>query len=303
MSKGGNSMNRNIRDYEVSIWTLQDSFITILKHSNTENKGRIQEPDFKMKNDGTLTFTFSIPMYLYEGNEKKENPIWYNTRNGNLIADLRKIKVIFNKDADEEAIFEFLITKVTEEHEGFKLFCYVETEGLAFHELGKIGYKLSLNEDTYILEWNDWANSNTSAAEPHCNINYWCDKIFTNTNWSYEIQMDWSSYDGIITDYFNLSDAEKNNLNISRENSGLRRCDKIYEDAYAAAWNINNNTFIPTTVVPQKEKERLINIEESNIYNITQSIAEAFGVHCKYEYVHDADYHIIKRKTTIILYK
>jgi len=28
-----------IRSYEVSIWTLQDSFITVLKWANLENKG------------------------------------------------------------------------------------------------------------------------------------------------------------------------------------------------------------------------------------------------------------------------
>jgi len=28
-----------IRSYEVSIWTLQDSFITVLKWANIENKG------------------------------------------------------------------------------------------------------------------------------------------------------------------------------------------------------------------------------------------------------------------------
>ncbi|MBO7692102.1 MAG: hypothetical protein J6T10_05630, partial [Methanobrevibacter sp.] len=108
---------------------------------------------------------------------------------------------------------------------------------------------------------------------PKSNINYWCDKVFEGTNWNYEIQMDWSGYD------------------TSRDN------DKIYEDAYAAAWDVSNeNKFIPTTVIQAKEKERLIDIEESNRYNITQTIAENFGVHCRYEYEHDSDYHIIARK-------
>jgi len=31
--------HRKIRSYEVSIWTLQDDFITVLKHANIENKG------------------------------------------------------------------------------------------------------------------------------------------------------------------------------------------------------------------------------------------------------------------------
>lgn len=267
-------MNRNIRDYEVSVWTLQDSFITVLKPSGTDNKGRIEEPDFDLKNDGTLTFKFSIPMYLKENNVNIENPIWYNTTNGNIIADLRKIKVIFHKNTEYEYIFELLITKVTESHEGFKLICNVECEGLAFHELGKIGYKLSLNQDTFIDDWTEWANDSNAAPEdePKSNINYWCDKVFDNTNWTYEIQMDWSGYD------------------TSREPN------IIYEDAYAAAWDVRNDKFIPTTVVKSKEKERLIDVEESNRYNISQTIAETFGVHCRYQYEHDNDYHITNRK-------
>ena len=101
----------NIRDYEVSVWTLQDSFITVLKGYGDENKGQIQKPNMGMKNDGTLTLTFSLPMYLYIDAEKIENPKWYNVHNGTICADLRKIKVIFNKRETYEGVFEFVITK------------------------------------------------------------------------------------------------------------------------------------------------------------------------------------------------
>ena len=40
---------KDIRSYEVSIWTLQDSFITVLKPLNLEHKCVIQE--------GKITFT------------------------------------------------------------------------------------------------------------------------------------------------------------------------------------------------------------------------------------------------------
>ena len=62
-----------------------------------------------------------------------------------LIEGLRKVKVIFNKGETEERVFEFLIIHVTENHENDILTCDVETEGLAFQELGKIGYKLNLS--------------------------------------------------------------------------------------------------------------------------------------------------------------
>ena len=34
---------QEVRSYEVSVWTLQDSFITVLKPSNLEPKGQLQE--------------------------------------------------------------------------------------------------------------------------------------------------------------------------------------------------------------------------------------------------------------------
>ena len=88
---------KEIRSYEVSLWTLQDSFITVLKWSDVEQKGRIEHPKMILDVDGTQEFTCSIPMYYRRDGILVENPNWYNTRNGNLIAGLRKIKVIFNK--------------------------------------------------------------------------------------------------------------------------------------------------------------------------------------------------------------
>jgi hypothetical protein len=89
-------------------------------------------------------------MYL---NPEEENPIWYNTSNGNLMIGMRKIKVILNKTLPEEKVFEFLITKVTERHERNELYCDVECEGLAFHELGKIGYKITLSQDEFLTRY------------------------------------------------------------------------------------------------------------------------------------------------------
>jgi len=51
----------------------------------------------KIKTDGTLEFSFKLPMYLFKGRQLVENPLWYHTQNGNLIANMRKIKVILNK--------------------------------------------------------------------------------------------------------------------------------------------------------------------------------------------------------------
>jgi len=58
-------IQRTTRDYEVSLWTLQDSFLAILKQYGLEYKGQIENGKFSARDDGTETFSFSIPMYYY----------------------------------------------------------------------------------------------------------------------------------------------------------------------------------------------------------------------------------------------
>ena len=294
-------ITEELRSYEVSLWTLQDEFITVLKWSNVEQDGRIKNPQMKLNVDGTQTLSFDIPMYLYyqedssnPGLVKRENPIWYNARNKNLINSMHKIKVIFNKDLNQSSeershsTFEFLITKVTETHEKDQMTCHVECEGLAFHELGKIGYNITLSQDTFILDKKDWDETGhwtkydgtISQVEPIENVQYWCEQcslqpvpsnigLINPTAWYYDIQMNWGSFNTI----------RANNI--------------VYENEYVSSWT---NELIPQTLENAREKARPIDVKESNIYNITQTIAETFQVYCKYEYGYDDNYHIISKK-------
>ena len=271
---------REVRDYELSLWTLQDSFITVLKPFGQEIKGQVQEGKLHISDDGTESLSFSIPMYLYQrdgnnGAVKVENPLWHNVINGILIANMRKIKLIFDKHGTREKVFEFIILKTTERHESDQLFCDVECEGLAFHELGKIGYKLELSADEFELDHKNWEESDKTEDEPVATLQYWNNKIFSNRrDWSYEVRMDYRE-------------------EIGRE--GLSS-EKVYEDRYVASWTVVDDQIQPTRWELGKEKARTtFDIKESNIYNITQEIAEAFGVFCKYEYEHDYNYHITKR--------
>ena len=144
--------NKNTREYEVQLWTLQDSFITVLKSFDIDNFGTIEEQHLELNDDSEDRFTFRLPMYIQNENEFIENPIWYNVRNGNLIVNLRKIKVIFHRGTERQRVFEFVITRVTESHEGFEKTCEVECEGLAFNELGKTGYNIDLSQELYELD-------------------------------------------------------------------------------------------------------------------------------------------------------
>lgn len=277
-------LKEEIRSYEVSLWTLQDEFITVLKWSDVEQKGRIESPKMKLNIDGTQELTFNIPMYYRINGKLEINPNWYNVENGSLIASTRKIKVIFNKHTEDEAVFEFLIIDVNEAHEEDDLTCELKCEGLAFHELGKVGYRFHLSQEVFEEEYYTWAQEHI-GAEPMETIDYWCKKInlipypndidlVNSTQWYYRVQMSWRSF-----------------------RTGKERIsDKIYEDDYTASYDIELRPTSTNTTL--REKARAIQAEGSNLYNITQSLAETFGVFCRYDYLYDENYHIIGRIVT-----
>ena len=332
-----------------------------MKHANLELKGQIQNPIVKIKDDGTREFTFSIPMYLYNGTELVENPNWYNTTNGNLMIGLRKIKVICDKKTENEKVFEFVITKVTETHQTETLVCNVECQGLAFHELGKIGYKISLTAEDFYDDYDKWLESNPPEGEEFiANLPYWMDKVLaTKTDWHYDVEMDWINYDGTVLQLYGDEDAFRitgdepsdpplgwldishlsntywptqiNNaarvgfayidqdyiggkreaniipyseipmeirdlLNEARQTAGYRRYDTLYEEPYVTDWSLVEGQLVGAGYESYKEKARLVNLEESNIYNLTQSLAEIFGVFVRYEYSYDENYHIIDKR-------
>lgn len=286
-------VQEEVRNYEISVWTLQDDFITVLKAADIQRKGQTQEGELTLNVDGTQELSFSIPMYLYEGIKRIENPAWYDYKHGILIANMRKIKVILNKNTGYEDVFEFLIIKVTEKHDKGELYCEVECEGLAFHELGKTGYKISLSSDDFNTEYQEWFDNpdSTEEEEPQQNIQYWLNKFMEPypedgsfidaATWYYSIEMDWSA-----CTQFNGTEMIPRDIN------------KIYEDEYVASWKLDetNNTLYPRQVEGYKEKWRPMDAEESNKYNLTQDLAEKFGVYCKYVYEHDKNYRITARR-------
>jgi len=78
---------------------------------------------------------------------------------------MHKLKVIFNKGTNDEGIFEFLVTSVAHDHNVDELDLTVKAEGLAFHELGKIGYRISLSKETYITEINEYDNKKLTTED------------------------------------------------------------------------------------------------------------------------------------------
>lgn len=268
------------RDYEVSLWTIEDEYIATLKHSGAEDKGHLLKPIMQLKTDGTQEFSFSIPLYIYENGQRIENPIWYHTHNGNILINMRKIKVCFHKTDSWQDYrwFEFLITEVKESHKGLQLTCDIKCEGLAFHELGRIGYRISLSPEDFYDDDLKWFKGELEN-QPHATLQYWMDKVLpvenlSFTRWTYNVQMDWSAYE---------------------KGTGTgRKSNKVYEESYIKSYEPSQE------IEAFQEKERLIDISESNIYNITQKIAETFGVFCRYDYEHDNNGHIMSR--TVVFY-
>lgn len=351
---------QDLRRYEVSIWTLQDRFLSILKWFNLDQKGQIQNPEITLKDDGTQEFNFSIPKLYYDGSNKIPNPMWYQLLETPIEANMHKLKVVFNKNIEQqqiedidsfiiqlklilfelfnndfnlkkeqfmneneepviinqaliiienivhenitesyniinqkldrlkkrlnlvETVLEFLVVSVVDSHKLDEVTIDVSAEGLAFHELGKLGYKITLNETDFELDSEKWfkTNINTENEDFPEDIHYWNKKIFgedlqhKKTNWYYKVDMDWSSH----------SYAHE------------RRIDQVYEDEYVSSWQLDRNNKLTTkSVEGMRVRWASIDVKESNIYNITQTIAENFGVFCRYEYVYDENYNIVDR--------
>ena len=280
----GLTWGNRIRSYEVSIWTLQDRFLSVLKWATMDCKGQIQEPEITLRDDGTQEFNFTIPKFYYSGANKIDNPMWLHLENQPLEANMHKLKVIFNKGTEDEQVLEFLVVSVAHDHTGDKVDINVKAEGLAFHELGKIGYKIALSETNYTLALEEWELNGLQEEQPLNNIQFWNDLVFKDsdgnwrTNWTYELQMDWSAFSALYA-------------------SDYKRSDTLYEDEYISSWYVNSNgNMAPREIQATREKCRIIDVSASNIYNITQTIAEQFGVFCRYEYIHDENYQIVGRK-------
>lgn len=287
---------KNVRSYEVSIWTLQDRFLSVLKWATMDCKGQIQEPEVVLRDDGTQEFSFAIPKFYYNGATRITNPMWLHLENQPLEANMHKLKVIFNKNTVDEEVLEFLVTSVTHDHTADNVDINVKSEGLAFHELGKLGYKISLSEANYTNALDDWELNGLISAQPINNIQFWNDLVFKDTkgnwktNWTYELQMDWSAFSS-------LYEYGREEVNGIVTQIIPKRSDVLYEDEYVSSWELGEDGKMKSRYIQStREKCRIIDVSGSNIYNITQTIAEQFGVFCRYEYEHDENYQIIGRK-------
>lgn len=273
--------------YEISLWTHNDEFISILAQSGKYYLKEGFNPIFKQTTSGEMSLSFTIPIIIFnkDKNEWENNSLWYdNLRKTNQLANEQKVKLIFDKykkinDKYAHKIFEMVITSITERREGNEVYCDVECTSLAQKWLGKIGYQLTLDSETILLE----EEKENTTIEP--NINYWLDKVFPKddngdwvTDWGYSIQMNY------------------NEVGLNRDS------DKIYEDDNVINWQQNEEKLVPQYNIDPIEKKRFANIKESNKYNITQDLAELFKVFVRYDFLYEDTSNPFKITKGIVVY-
>lgn len=226
-----------------------------------------------------------------------DNPRWEDINKGVLAENTRILKVFLkDEQKDKIKIYPFIVDKIIDKRDShFAVYKEITCSGMAFSELGKVGYKLELNQEIFDIDQKTLRDTNPEKADKMLpTLDYWLDKVFPNeknsegkiikwlTPWSYEIRMDWKHY-----------------------SSPDRESTKMYDEPHITSWEVQkiedeNNRLISKTLVsggyePGLEKARYINCKNSNKYNITQDIAYAFEIFCQYEYECDTRGNFIKQ--------
>ena len=195
-----------------------------------------------------------------------------------VLAENTRILKAFVRFDDKIKIYPFIIDKIVDSRDdNFSVYKQVSANGLAFAELGKVGYKLELTQDILELEVE---KDNTIVPT----IDYWLDKVFPSekdangkvkrwlTPWCYEVR----------TEYYESD----------------RVAGKVYDEEYVNNWNVGSDgTLTAASYEPTREKARIISCKDSNKYNITQIIAETFELFCRYEYSCDERGSFVKTYT------
>ena len=88
-------LSQTSRPYKIEIYGLQDNYIGTLQSYNDSFIGQVVEPLIEILDDGSQSFTCSIPKFYIdpETNLKVENPRWNDIKNGVLAENTRVLKV------------------------------------------------------------------------------------------------------------------------------------------------------------------------------------------------------------------
>ena len=244
-------------DYELSIWSHQDEFLGLLR-GLVEFEGQAYSPMFKPNVNGDMSLTFSIPAVVFnkETGEFEDNRLW------NFILNEQKIRLIRFKGTVTEEVYEFTIRNFTEKRDGIARLVDVECGSYAIYELARIGYSASFSETTM----------EDLGPSEKANLNYWMEKVLTYTKNKYDAVLNTSGWQYEI------------------------QPTTIYESNQITGYTDNGDGTFTPVLGPQIEKQRIIKIEKSNVFNIIQELAEKFSVWAYFEYEYNNFGKIISRK-------
>lgn len=249
----------------ISIYSHEDEFIDLLYTDKKEFDGQIASPTISEQSTGIKTLSFSIPLKIFNRKSGKiiDNPRW------EYLVNQYKIRV-----EEKEKIDEFVMTNYVEDHnESDQIMMNVQCESLAEFQLSKIGYNISFDENMLYI-FKEGTNPNDEDNKPiglhTADIHFWNKELLKNTDWSYEVQ----SY------YENDDEIDDNRQQEPTEDNPYVGSNQFYENDRIIDYNDENE---PIKANQYTIKERIIKEEKSNIFNISQTIAESFEVWVGYK--------------------
>ena len=254
-----------MHNYTLTIRTHQNDFLAKMK-DKVPFEGESFDEKFKVHVNGEIEITAKVPISYYDKEKDQfiQNPIW------KYLKDEQKVHFErFSPDGEKEYEMDFVLADSTETRSGKQKTMDVKLVSYAIFELSKIGFTGIFNEELIIKEAEE------TGTVPYLNIDYWMNKLLPLTKnnydeannpagWTYEID----TPNGVLYEEIDEEDPFSGN-GFDEKNQPIKE---------------------------QVEKQRLINKEKSNVYNIVQEISERFSVWAYFEYGYNDFGDIVSRK-------
>ena len=266
----------------LELWSHDDKFIDTLYSSDYEFDGQCIDPKMTLNANGSKTLTLSLPLYIIDRRTGDfiENPRW------NYIIHQYKIRV-----KQDNRINEFVLKDYTESHDSNdQLMININAQSLEEFELSQTGYNITFNENSlYKYNSNDDPNDPDTIPigtyEP--DIHFWNEKLLENSDWDYRVESYYPIDRDMSIDNRQVTDPELDYKNGKEQ---------FYEEDRIIDYTEDNE---PIYSDEYEIKKRVVKADKSNIFNIVQSICEAFECWPTFEIQYE-DGKIIKKT---IVYK
>lgn len=256
-------------DIKIKIYSHQDQFIDFLYDSGREFEGQLFSPQMKVQANGQKQLTFSMPLRFWSKTAMDfiDNPRW------NFLTAHYKIRVI-----EDNEVNEFVMQSYTESRtESDEIIGEVTCKSLAEFELSQVGYSIVLGQDNlYIfVDGEDPNDPDSEIIGAHdATIDFWQGIILENSDWSYVVECYYEPEEGMP----------------------IRDSSKIYEDNYIIGYTDDNEPIYGTTYI---EKQRIIEMSKSNLWNLENEICEKFRVWPEYRITYENPDGAILSKTIV----